>query len=932
MARQGVSRPKVVSSGRLTGSGRGQIHKRKVTGRSVPPLEPAYSLYSTDSEDQVMTIHEGLDRCAALLNGILQAEQAESKPKPQGTKTIFKPKPKNLSRKIETDKKKHGKKANTAMHLNKIKMKPGPVQKTILSTSSHTGLAGQPCCRSDQNPGIRWAQGSHDQPAGLTPVTQAPQHSVPQACPQPAASCNLPSSGQVQTSTVFNCRLTTSTPALSPQRPGPSNSEPIIQQKSNCQIKSCTTEHHRCECTSECLQSNGSSSGEFHCITQSWPMNAATPFLPQGSVAKTVTQTPVTASPVQNGPSARVEQGVPLITSPICGVPQWGSVGPNISLASSSGFLSCPSTAGLATQVPIQAHISHPQPDPNGPVPNHYNAHEQEISLEESGGSTSAEEKDEEQDGVDTTPVRDISCQTSKEKLTDVSLEGKPTSPEKTARKVMTLKFMLGELKTLVANQDSEAVRLISEVEQNISLLPVMVGSTNIQAEIALALQPLRSENVQLRRRLRILNQQLLERERAERRARPVDCNMEVVALQSLNLTLQTQLNESRGELETLQQENMRLQKAVEDIESYLQQHKELCKLENHRLRLEVNDALTEMQSCKNKLQECEIEKSSLTLSLQQREAEISRLQEVIRNLQRNQRKYITEHSPQLDLCQPNSHSQLTKSVLELHENAQRETAVLDQLSDSVKTYLQTLEGTGQASPPQRVHVRSQTLQPASPVQSDVGKESIILSNTKVCSPKVRGIHEPTLEAIGENVHQLQQKRTIFAPLREAPMVQLATGVAQSKPHTQCDELITAKSQRENLDGPVGLKYLGHAFTEKLGISDVLHTQSRDFLSDPDGAALQLNQKNKSLDDHTMQSQHARQCLRMGIESAYTGRPSVMEKTYSSCDIKSLASDWSLNSWSTFNTRDEQNFRDGLAALDASIASLQRTLKADLNK
>ncbi|KAI5085560.1 coiled-coil domain-containing protein 14 isoform X2, partial [Silurus meridionalis] len=46
----------------------------------------------------------------------------------------------------------------------------------------------------------------------------------------------------------------------------------------------------------------------------------------------------------------------------------------------------------------------------------------------------------------------------------------------------------------------SEAVRLISEVEQSISLLPAMVGSTNIQAELALALQPLRSENVQLRR------------------------------------------------------------------------------------------------------------------------------------------------------------------------------------------------------------------------------------------------------------------------------------------------------------------------------------------------------------------------------------------------------------------------------------------------
>lgn len=88
------------------------------------------------------------------------------------------------------------------------------------------------------------------------------------------------------------------------------------------------------------------------------------------------------------------------------------------------------------------------------------------------------------------------------------------------------------------------------ELEQTVSLLPVMVGSSNIQAEIALVLQPLRSENALLRRsapspvcvcvcvsyrrlitltcvfrRLRIVNQQLRERERAEREARDVHCD-----------------------------------------------------------------------------------------------------------------------------------------------------------------------------------------------------------------------------------------------------------------------------------------------------------------------------------------------------------------------------------------------------------------------
>lgn len=49
-------------------------------------------------------------------------------------------------------------------------------------------------------------------------------------------------------------------------------------------------------------------------------------------------------------------------------------------------------------------------------------------------------------------------------------------------------------------------------------------------------------------------------------------------------------------------------------------------------------------------------------------------------------------------------------------------------------------------------------------------------------------------------------------------------------------------------------------------------------------------------------------------------------------DVESAVSDWSVQSESSFNTRDEAAFRDGLAALDASIASLQKTLRMDLVK
>lgn len=70
-----------------------------------------------------------------------------------------------------------------------------------------------------------------------------------------------------------------------------------------------------------------------------------------------------------------------------------------------------------------------------------------------------------------------------------------------------------------------------------------------------------------------------------------------------------------------------------------------------------------------------------------------------------------------------------------------------------------------------------------------------------------------------------------------------------------------------------------------------------------------------------------------------TSRPQLMNhrrqlfnSSLSHCDRISLSSDWSMRSGSTFDTRDEAAFRDGLAALDASIASLQKTIQLDLRR
>ncbi|XP_035533924.1 uncharacterized protein ccdc14 [Morone saxatilis] len=58
----------------------------------------------------------------------------------------------------------------------------------------------------------------------------------------------------------------------------------------------------------------------------------------------------------------------------------------------------------------------------------------------------------------------------------------------------------------------------------------------------------------------------------------------------------------------------------------------------------------------------------------------------------------------------------------------------------------------------------------------------------------------------------------------------------------------------------------------------------------------------------------------------------LLNSTLSQCDVESVWSNWSARSGSTFDTRDEAAFRDGLSALDASIASLQKTIQLDLGR
>uniref|UniRef100_A0A8C3S9E2 Coiled-coil domain containing 14 n=1 Tax=Chelydra serpentina TaxID=8475 RepID=A0A8C3S9E2_CHESE len=58
----------------------------------------------------------------------------------------------------------------------------------------------------------------------------------------------------------------------------------------------------------------------------------------------------------------------------------------------------------------------------------------------------------------------------------------------------------------------------------------------------------------------------------------------------------------------------------------------------------------------------------------------------------------------------------------------------------------------------------------------------------------------------------------------------------------------------------------------------------------------------------------------------------MSDSSFSTFDCMSGKSEWSMSSFSTFTSRDEEDFKNGLAALDANIARLQRTLQTGIMK
>lgn len=572
---------------------------------------------------------------------------------------------------------------------------------------------------------------------------------------------------------------------------------------------------------------------------------------------------------------------------------------------------------GWATPAPIHMTCAHLPPGANSqhvvedPGSQNPMPLTDEVS-EFSGVSASDEDK---MDSVDFIPVIDTSCQTSFEKQVPY-YKVQNMSRHEAAKKVMTVKNLLGELKAIVADQ-IDCVALISEVEQSISMLPAMVGNTSIQAEVAQALQPLRSENAQLRRRLRIVNQQLMERERAEKEAQSVDCNFEMVSFHMANQSLQSQLKEMQQDIKALRKENRELQQRNLQLLQLTEdrggeQIRQHGQLDNNSIRLDVDDTISEIKSCLPKLDVPAKENPSLSLGFQQKEAVVK--QQVTRDMSR-----VTPEPP-FEKNGPEPSLNLT-SFLDLCEHQEKEACPSNPISDTINKFLNSLEANKSNSSPGAIYCSV-----GNAPHSDWNRKEVPrLTEDIFCLPKHQVILSEAEKDFGFILdREPQQGRTVYVPLKET---QPSGDVRRLSPESM-SHVMSLECSNKIQDGHSETN-VAQSF-ERLHISEppLVHVPLFDDLTGNFPAKVDMTYLSKALNNNIPPNA----TLPCEDNRMHRGRLSMLDKTFSSCDIKSVASNWSASSWSSFNTLDEQDFRNGLAALDASIASLQRTIQSDLNR
>ncbi|XP_055982463.1 coiled-coil domain-containing protein 14 [Sorex fumeus] len=504
----------------------------------------------------------------------------------------------------------------------------------------------------------------------------------------------------------------------------------------------------------------------------------------------------------------------------------------------------------------------------------------------------------------------------AREKLGEITSEGKDLNTHRQdsrmkdlqkaknvnqcAEEIRTVKYLLGELKALgVEHGDTEIQRLITELEACMSLLPAMhENKSSIQVEIALAVQPLRSENARLRRQLRILNQQLKEQEETQKASGSLDSNLELFSLQSLNNSLQNQLEESLKSQELLQNKNEELLKVIEnqkdenrkisglfkEKDHMLLENKQQFDIEMTRMKIELEEALVNTKSSQFKLEAMEKENQILGITLRQRDAEVTRLRELTRTLQSSMAKLLADLSTDHTRCKPGNN--LTKSLLDIYDKQLQHDPVPPHTS--VMSYLTRLE--------------AGTLRPPAPGEVPGPPFAAVLAEALASPPSSTG---------SGSAGGLSPQGLASLPSPERP-----------------EDVAAVLGAQCPVDSTVYVPFARSTPRRSLAARASPQPRAR-----PDSGG---RGEGTGVDAAGQQAGPCREDKKLlrAIREALGQVPGAPERSGGRSDASGFASDvrsdWSVSSFSTFTSRDERDFRAGLAALDASIARLQQSLQGGI--
>lgn len=232
-----------------------------------------------------------------------------------------------------------------------------------------------------------------------------------------------------------------------------------------------------------------------------------------------------------------------------------------------------------------------------------------------------------------------------------------PTDQPNCDGRIGILSGLLEKLKStansILSSGDSRNVKRLEKLIETMSKefdglkgeLPVLwTQKREFESDVEAIVAPLKTENASLQRKIRILNQKLAEKDKQNQ----TDINLELETVQCMNNTLVSQVKKLTALLQERDDEKKKLEDTVSSVkaqnrkmtEDLLNKNKEFSKSqeifssEAGTIKTEVANALQKVDLLKEQLRHAETQNELMVVSVQEKDEEIVRLNDLNKGLQ----------------------------------------------------------------------------------------------------------------------------------------------------------------------------------------------------------------------------------------------------------------------------------------------------------